>query len=276
MHCYVCQLQGQLGLPQQWFWPIECVMRFNCLQSKRKADKAGYQREMAGMQSRLLGAMRRLVYVADKAAVKDATIAERDAYVNRLEQQLVTKPASAQQPPCKARTDAVKVGRQRPNRRCHSHGPAFRSPSPSPGARSSMHTRMTGLSSQAKERGSANSTPAVGRVGALRRPATAGAGHSGSSGYRQKHALQSKARLLSQSGPRPSNGIAQQSVEQAANRVLFGRLGANLLEAATPATPSVVAAGGSATPESGVPASAPTGSIYACMPVTYFHICLMC
>lgn len=63
--------------------------REHAMQSERKAEKVRFQREAAALQSRLLGTMRRLVYVADELNTKNGVLKERDAYIRRLEFQLV-------------------------------------------------------------------------------------------------------------------------------------------------------------------------------------------
>lgn len=225
------------------------------------------------MQSRLLGAMRRLVYVADKVAVKDATITDRDAYINRLEQQLVTKPAPARQVPCKARTDTVKPDRRRPGRRCRSYGPAGRSPSPSPHARVTS-SRVAGMRSCAKEKDSFSGTQPMASAGSLRRPVTAQAGRCGISRYREKHESQSKSRVAGHSRPRPSAGAAGQNAENKTGRPSLGRLDVHSLVAPTSVSPSVVAAGGSISPESGFTGVhlSVTCAHAECMAVMHIHI----
>ena len=65
--------------------PTRREPRHTRTQAKRKADKAAYRDESGKLQARLLGAMRRLVYVADQMSSKDAALKARDAYINRLE-----------------------------------------------------------------------------------------------------------------------------------------------------------------------------------------------
>jgi hypothetical protein len=78
--------------------------RFATVQAQRKAEKARFQQEAGKLQTRLLGAMRRLVYVADQLTSKNAVLKERDAYINRLEHQLVQahRVGAASKPPAAA------------------------------------------------------------------------------------------------------------------------------------------------------------------------------
>lgn len=202
------------------------------------------------MQSRLLGAMRRLVYVADKVAVKEATIAERNAYVNRLEQQLVTKAGPTKRPPCKGHTEAFKTGRRRPNGRCQSGGPDARSASPSTAARR-QQTLLTTAPHQAPERRIVTSTLAAAPGKCSRRPASTQA-HAEVSGYRQKHEMQSQARLVRQAGPQVTASLA--SLHAAADgtqlRSPTGRLDANSLVAGASVEPSIIAGAGATSPHS--------------------------
>lgn len=203
------------------------------------------------MQSRLLGAMRRLVYVADKVAVKEAAIAERDAYVNRLEQQLVTKSGPAKRPPCKGHTHAVETGHRRQNRRCQSSGPVARSPSPSPAARA-QRTPLMSAPSPAPERGTVTSSPAVALRGTLHRPASTQAARSEVVGYRQKHELQSRARVVRQVSSQVKSSWASQDEGEMTGSLTLGRFASHSLLAVTSVEPYIVAAGGSVRPQSGV------------------------
>lgn len=200
------------------------------------------------MQSRLLGAMRRLVYVADKVAVKEATIAERNAYVNRLEQQLVTKAGPTKQPPCKGYTEAFKTGRRRPNGRCQSGGPDARSSSPSAAGRR-QHTLLTTAPQQAPERRIVNSTPAAAPGKFSRRPASTQA-HAEVSGYRQKHEMQAQARLMRQAGPQVTASLASLHADGLQHRSPTGRLDANSLVAGASVEPSIIASEGAISPHS--------------------------
>lgn len=209
-----------------------------CMQSQRKADKASYQREMAGMQSRLLGAMRRLVYVADKVAVTEATVAERDAYVHRLEQQLVTKSVPSKRVPCKAHTDAVNTGRRRPYRPCKTSSPVARSPSPSPVARTECSQLAAG-SSPSNWRTSAN-VPMVAPAGIPCQPFLQRNALPKAASYRQKYEAKSKARPAStpesqlNTGCPNGTGIGTEKAHGA-------RLDAHALVAATSAGLTVMA-----------------------------------
>lgn len=210
-----------------------------CMQSQRKADKAGYQREMAGMQSRLLGAMRRLVYVADKVAVTEATVSERDAYINRLEQQLVTKAVPEKRVPCKAHKDAVNTGRRRPNRRCKSGGPVARSPSPSPVARADFSQQAA--SSPPSNLRPIASVPIVAPAGILRQPVLERKALLKAATYRQKHDVKSQARRESTSGSRLNSGCASHCKYEGTENLHGARLDAHSLVAATAVGLSVTA-----------------------------------
>ena len=59
------------------------------LQAQRKTDKAKNQQEVGNLHTRLLGTTRRLVYATDQLALSKDTVQERNAYINRLECQLV-------------------------------------------------------------------------------------------------------------------------------------------------------------------------------------------
>lgn len=158
------------------------------------------------MQSRLLGAMRRLVYVADKAAINEAAVAQRDAYVNRLEQQLVTQSIPAKSAGCKGTADTLKAVWKRPTRRCQSSGPIVRSQSPSPRARGEQGLAKLS-SARARAEGSSNSTPSTLARPGSRQPPRATDGNS----YRQKHEENSKSRRRVQSALLRSTSMGNHS-----------------------------------------------------------------
>jgi hypothetical protein len=87
-------------IPQQQFHHLLRVVGVPCdlllpyMQARRKSEKATLQREAGKLQTRLLGAMRRLVYSADQLSAKNATLKERDAYINRLECQIIQRRSS--------------------------------------------------------------------------------------------------------------------------------------------------------------------------------------
>ena len=59
------------------------------LRSLRKEEKLSYQQSSSKAQARLLGTMRRLVYLAAQVAGKDAAHKKLEAYIHKLEQQLI-------------------------------------------------------------------------------------------------------------------------------------------------------------------------------------------
>lgn len=92
------------------------------VQVQRKAEKVAYQKQAAGVQARMLGTMRRLVYAADQLAKKDKSIKAQDAYIHRLEQQmLVLRQVHTQ---TRERTLSKSTG---PGTRCFSQDPGMAS-----------------------------------------------------------------------------------------------------------------------------------------------------
>lgn len=63
---------------------------FDCaMQAQRKTEKAKHQQDTGNLQTRLLGTTRRLVYATDQLTLSKDKVKECEAYINRLECQLV-------------------------------------------------------------------------------------------------------------------------------------------------------------------------------------------